>query len=279
MPPALLSAHGGPPSSTYRLQFTPDFTFADAEAIVDYLEALGVGALYASPLLEAVPEPADLSEAAWLLDWEGKLLRTVMTESRNTSGMGVGDGYIWMVANAAPNGVFQTDMNSRTVSHRQIPLGGGGSLLGDTDLLGLDLGLVADEAEVDVPERLPAGHGERDPRVERVERHVGPPLGLRSRGRSRQRHLLLDDRGLVAVDLAEDGRQLLVQHPGDRCFAVPGQRVFEVPPLVVLRGSVVGRVVLRRSRTVVGFRRVARRAGRLLRCSRRSPTARSRWRC
>ncbi|MFD7658054.1 malto-oligosyltrehalose synthase [Actinosynnema sp. NPDC059797] len=43
------------PSSTYRIQFTPDFTFADAEAVVDYLDALGAGALYASPLLEAVP--------------------------------------------------------------------------------------------------------------------------------------------------------------------------------------------------------------------------------
>ena len=74
-----------------------------------------------------VPEPEDLSEAAWLLDWNGNLLKTVMTESRNTSGMAVGGGYIWMVANAAPNGVFQTDMNSRTVSHRQVPLGGGGN--------------------------------------------------------------------------------------------------------------------------------------------------------
>ncbi|MEU4743194.1 alpha-amylase family glycosyl hydrolase, partial [Actinosynnema sp. NPDC023658] len=43
------------PASTYRIQFTPDFTFADAEAVVDYLNALGVGALYASPVLEAVP--------------------------------------------------------------------------------------------------------------------------------------------------------------------------------------------------------------------------------
>ena len=29
-------------------------------------------------------------------------------------------------ANAAPNGIFQTDMSAKTVSHRQIPLGGGG---------------------------------------------------------------------------------------------------------------------------------------------------------
>ncbi|MBB5956778.1 (1-_4)-alpha-D-glucan 1-alpha-D-glucosylmutase [Saccharothrix tamanrassetensis] len=46
---------GAAPASTYRIQFTPDFTFADAEAVVDYLDALGAGALYASPLLEATP--------------------------------------------------------------------------------------------------------------------------------------------------------------------------------------------------------------------------------
>ena len=66
---------------------------------------------------------ADLREAAWLVDWNGKLLKTVMTESKNTSGMAYGDGCVWMGANAAPEGIFQTDMNSRTVSHRQIPMG------------------------------------------------------------------------------------------------------------------------------------------------------------
>ena len=50
-----MTGPGGAPASTYRVQFTPDFTFADAEAVVDYLDALGVGALYASPVLEAVP--------------------------------------------------------------------------------------------------------------------------------------------------------------------------------------------------------------------------------
>jgi len=78
-----------------------------------------------------LPEPKDLSENAWLVDWNGKLLKTVKTPSRNTSGMAVGGGYIWMVANAPPQGVFQMDMNSKLVSHRQIPLGpandGGGS--------------------------------------------------------------------------------------------------------------------------------------------------------
>ena len=70
-----------------------------------------------------LPEPKSLTEAAWLVDWKGKLLKTVMTPSRNTSGMAFGDGYIWMVANAPPEGVFQVDLNGKLISHRQIPLG------------------------------------------------------------------------------------------------------------------------------------------------------------
>jgi hypothetical protein len=62
-------------------------------------------------------------EACWLLDWNGKLLQTVLTESCNTSGMAYGDGDVWMGANGGPEGIYQTDMNSKTVSHRQIPLG------------------------------------------------------------------------------------------------------------------------------------------------------------
>jgi hypothetical protein len=69
------------------------------------------------------PEPKTLTENAWLVDWTGKVLNTITTPSRNTSGMAVGGGYVWMVANAPPEGVFQVDMNSRLVSHRQIPLG------------------------------------------------------------------------------------------------------------------------------------------------------------
>src|SRR5258705_11064398 len=70
-----------------------------------------------------VPEPKELSEAAWLVDWNGKLLKTVTTQSRNTSGLAVGGGYVWMCANAAPEGIFQVDMNSKQISHRQIRLG------------------------------------------------------------------------------------------------------------------------------------------------------------
>jgi (1->4)-alpha-D-glucan 1-alpha-D-glucosylmutase len=41
------------PGSTYRLQFTPSFRFADALQILDYLHELGITDLYASPLFKA----------------------------------------------------------------------------------------------------------------------------------------------------------------------------------------------------------------------------------
>ncbi len=43
----------GPPSSTYRLQITADDTLQKAAGLVDYLDALGVGAVYLSPVLHA----------------------------------------------------------------------------------------------------------------------------------------------------------------------------------------------------------------------------------
>jgi (1->4)-alpha-D-glucan 1-alpha-D-glucosylmutase len=43
------------PSSTYRVQLTPGFTFHDAAELVDYLDRLGVGAMYTSPVLDATP--------------------------------------------------------------------------------------------------------------------------------------------------------------------------------------------------------------------------------
>ena len=43
------------PSSTYRLQLGPDLSFADAVAVVPYLASLGAGAVYTSPLLQAMP--------------------------------------------------------------------------------------------------------------------------------------------------------------------------------------------------------------------------------
>ena len=43
------------PVATYRLQLTPDFGFAAAEALLPYLVDLGVSHLYLSPVSEAVP--------------------------------------------------------------------------------------------------------------------------------------------------------------------------------------------------------------------------------
>jgi maltooligosyltrehalose synthase len=46
------------PVSTYRLQFNKDFTFQHAEDAIEYLSALGVRTVYASPIFAAVPGSA-----------------------------------------------------------------------------------------------------------------------------------------------------------------------------------------------------------------------------
>jgi (1->4)-alpha-D-glucan 1-alpha-D-glucosylmutase len=43
------------PESTYRVQLRPEFPFSDAAGIAGYLRDLGIGALYASPVLDAAP--------------------------------------------------------------------------------------------------------------------------------------------------------------------------------------------------------------------------------
>ena len=43
------------PISTYRIQFHKGFTFSDAEKIIPYLQQLGIGTLYASPIFAATP--------------------------------------------------------------------------------------------------------------------------------------------------------------------------------------------------------------------------------
>ncbi|MDQ4130748.1 MAG: alpha-amylase family glycosyl hydrolase, partial [Actinomycetota bacterium] len=47
-----------PPRATYRLQFNQGFRLSDAAELVDYFDALGIGALYTSPLLTATPGAA-----------------------------------------------------------------------------------------------------------------------------------------------------------------------------------------------------------------------------
>ena len=63
-------------------------------------------------------------EAAWLFDWNGKKLKTVLTNSYNTSGFAFGQGHVWMGANGGPEGIYEVALDGKEVSHRQIPLGG-----------------------------------------------------------------------------------------------------------------------------------------------------------
>ncbi len=55
MSPAIPAAMGHPASSTYRLQLGAAVRLRDALAAVPYLDALGVGALYLSPITAAAP--------------------------------------------------------------------------------------------------------------------------------------------------------------------------------------------------------------------------------
>lgn len=43
------------PAATYRVQFNKDFTLTDLDAIIDYLHALGISTIYASPITCAEP--------------------------------------------------------------------------------------------------------------------------------------------------------------------------------------------------------------------------------
>ena len=43
------------PTSTYRIQLHKGFTFKDMQRIVDYLHTLGIGTVYASPIMQATP--------------------------------------------------------------------------------------------------------------------------------------------------------------------------------------------------------------------------------
>ncbi|HEX6920855.1 MAG TPA: malto-oligosyltrehalose synthase [Actinomycetes bacterium] len=50
-----MAVRPSPPTATYRLQLRREFGFADATAVLDYLDALGVSHVYLSPVLQAAP--------------------------------------------------------------------------------------------------------------------------------------------------------------------------------------------------------------------------------
>ena len=94
--------------------------------------------------LETTPEglwiAEQVSDSAFLVDWNGKVIRKVETESSNTSGLAYGGGFLWMAANgqamnrpARPNDakgdqgiIVKADAKTgKTVDRYTIPGGGG----------------------------------------------------------------------------------------------------------------------------------------------------------
>jgi hypothetical protein len=85
-------------------------------------------------LYPGLPDPQDLTERAWLVDWNGKVLREVHTpRCRNTGGMAYGNGCLWRSTEypgVGNEGIYQYDLTGKLVSFHQMPLGlrdGGGS--------------------------------------------------------------------------------------------------------------------------------------------------------
>jgi len=80
----------------------------------------------------------EVSERAYLVDWNGKVLHKVDTESHNVSGIAVGGGYIWMACNGRgvgraprptdrPGGeILQCDMKTGKTIKRYSPQWPGG---------------------------------------------------------------------------------------------------------------------------------------------------------
>ncbi len=80
------------PSSTYRLQIRSEFGFDDVAGVADYLEDLGVGHAYLSPVLQAVPGSAhgyDVVDHSRLSeDAGGRPAFTRMTAALRAAGLG-----------------------------------------------------------------------------------------------------------------------------------------------------------------------------------------------
>jgi hypothetical protein len=63
----------------------------------------------------------------YLMDMDGKVLRTVRNEGANISGLGLGGGRLWIANNAQPNGILEYDEKTgQKIALHDIPLGNGG---------------------------------------------------------------------------------------------------------------------------------------------------------
>jgi glycogen debranching enzyme GlgX/malto-oligosyltrehalose synthase len=122
--PAGIGAAHEVPTSTYRLQLHAGFRFADAHAITDYLDALGVGAAYSSPILKAhhgsthgydVVDHASLNPElgtredfdAWTKDLTDRGMRYILDFVPNHMGVGGGENVWWNdVLEHGPSSVY-----------------------------------------------------------------------------------------------------------------------------------------------------------------------------
>jgi hypothetical protein len=91
-------------------------TSPDGLWIIEQKETGGADSSYRYKDGKPLEPASDLHETAWLMDDKGGIKKTVITEGRNNS--------LWVGCNSAGhNGVVQTSMDSKTVSHRQVPFG------------------------------------------------------------------------------------------------------------------------------------------------------------
>lgn len=66
-------------------------------------------------------------EKVWLMDWNGKLLKSFEHAPCNTSGLAYGDGKVYVLGNHdGANGAYIFDTNGKLLDHKPMPLGGGG---------------------------------------------------------------------------------------------------------------------------------------------------------
>jgi len=144
------------PSSTYRVQLSPALTFDDAAAQVGYLRALGVGALYASPVLASAPgsmhgydvvDPTRVSDALG-----GEAGRLELARALRAAGLGLVLDIVpnhMGVADAAVNpwwwDVLRHGRESRYASYFDIDWGRGPLLL---PVLGADEDAALDELQL-----------------------------------------------------------------------------------------------------------------------------------
>jgi (1->4)-alpha-D-glucan 1-alpha-D-glucosylmutase len=116
------------PTATYRLQLNPAFGFADAAAIADYLAALGVSHVYASPYLQSMPGSThgydvidhgrvddDLGGAAAHLDMSRRLgeagLGQVLDIVPNHMAIGPGNAWWWDVLENGPSSPYASSFD------------------------------------------------------------------------------------------------------------------------------------------------------------------------